>query len=139
MLRTPRLLRCKAGLYRYDSSIPTSGGLFPVPNNGCASARPFRVEGIDEIPVSLPRDGSLRFLGYSAEEISRLWIACAESIARSGGVAVLLTHCEERFSGNRAMQDAYTQFLAHVASSGRFIFRTPDEVLSPQQPHSLSA
>ena len=36
--------RCCSDLdtrYRYDSSIPTSGGLFPVPNNGCATARPF--------------------------------------------------------------------------------------------------
>jgi len=40
LLRTRPLLRGLAARYRYDSSIPTSGGLFPVPNNGCASARP---------------------------------------------------------------------------------------------------
>ena len=81
--------RCSAisaGRYLYDSSIPTSGGLFPVPNNGCATARPFSVEGITEIPLSMPRDGSLRFLGYSAAAIGRLWTQCADAIARSRGV-----------------------------------------------------
>ena len=29
LLRTPELLEELATLYRYDSSIPTSGGLFP--------------------------------------------------------------------------------------------------------------
>src|SRR6185312_13744291 len=103
LLRTRGLLKDLAGRYRYDSSIPTSGGLFPVPNNGCASARPFMIEGIMEIPLSMPRDGSLRFLGKSPREILRIWIDCAERISASGGVVVLLTHCERRFSGNAPM------------------------------------
>src|SRR5262249_52992836 len=103
LLRTRRLLRDLSTRYRYDSSIPTSGGPFPVPNNGCASARPFSVEGIAEIPLTLPRDGSLRFLGYQPREIADLWIGCAETIARSGGVVALLTHCERRFTGNARM------------------------------------
>src|SRR5207245_10001194 len=56
LLRTRALLRDLGARYQYDSSIPTSGGLFPVPNNGCATARPFVVEGIVELPVTLPRD-----------------------------------------------------------------------------------
>src|SRR5207247_2585030 len=43
LLRTKELLEDLASFYAYDSSIPTSGGLFPVPNNGCASARPFEL------------------------------------------------------------------------------------------------
>src|SRR5262249_16526444 len=114
LLRTRALLRGLRPLYQYDSSIPTSGGLFPVPNNGCATARAFRIEGIAEIPVSMPRDGSLRFLGYSPAEISSIWRECGSRIARSGGVVMLLTHCERRFSGTPAMLDAYRRFLAFV-------------------------
>ena len=106
----------------YDSSVPTSGGLFPVPNNGCASARPFTLEGIVELPLSMPRDGALRFLGYSPDEIARLWIDCAEQIAASGGLVVVLTHCERRFSGTAPMQRAYRQLIEHVGSSARFRF-----------------
>jgi peptidoglycan/xylan/chitin deacetylase (PgdA/CDA1 family) len=134
LLRTRELLRDLAALYRYDSSIPTSGGLFPVPNNGCASARPFRIEGIVEIPLSLPRDGSLRFLGHSPREIAQIWIDCAERISRSGGVVVLLTHCERRFSGNDAMLQAYRRFLDWVSASERCAWSTPQEIIDRAWP-----
>jgi peptidoglycan/xylan/chitin deacetylase (PgdA/CDA1 family) len=129
LLRTAGLLCDLAGLYRYDSSIPTSGGLFPVPNNGCASARPFEIEGIVEIPLSLPRDGSLRFLGHSPREVGDLWVSCADRVATSSGVVVLLTHCESRFSGNPEMLAAYRRFLGHVAESDRFRWARPADVL----------
>lgn len=128
LVRTPALLDGLAERYAWDSSIPTSGGLFPMPNNGCATARPFHVGRLPEIPLSMPRDGSLRFLGYGAPEIARQWIEAAELIARSGGVVVLLTHCEARFSGNPPMLDAYRRFLDHVAQNDHFFFSTFDAV-----------
>jgi peptidoglycan/xylan/chitin deacetylase (PgdA/CDA1 family) len=131
LLRTKALLRDLGTRYAYDSSIPTSGGLFPVPNNGCASARPWAVvdRSILELPLSMPRDGSLRFLGYSPDEIAALWIDCADAIARSRGVVVLLTHCERRFSGSDPMFGAYRKFLEHVAGRpDRFAFKRAVDV-----------
>ncbi|MGH9349526.1 MAG: hypothetical protein ACRD26_19930 [Vicinamibacterales bacterium] len=130
LLRTRALLEDLAPRYRYDSSVPTSGGLFPVPNNGCASARPFRIGGLLEIPITLPRDGSLRFLGHTPDEILRTWQACAGLVARSGGVVVLLTHCERHFSGNAAMLNAYRAFLEWAHGNARFTFGTPAGVLA---------
>jgi peptidoglycan/xylan/chitin deacetylase (PgdA/CDA1 family) len=131
LLRTRELLRDLAARYHYDSSIPTTGGLFPTPNNGCATARPFVVEGVRELPVSMPRDGTLRFLGYQPDDIARLWIECAELIARSRGAIVILTHCERRFSGNDAMLRAYRCFLEYVAArADRFAFSTPGRALA---------
>jgi hypothetical protein len=66
LVRTEALIRDVAQLYSYDSSIPTAGGLLPVPNNGCAPARPWRLHGIWEIPLTLPCDGSLQFMGLRA-------------------------------------------------------------------------
>lgn len=129
LLRTRELLRDLAMFYRYDSSIPTSGGLFPVPNNGCASARPFRIGSIIEIPITLPRDGSLLFLGYRPDEILEMWISCAELIARSGGVVTLLTHCEAHFSGSQAMLNVYRRFLEYVSTSNKYEWSTPNHVL----------
>ena len=130
LLRTRALLRDLAGRYHYDSSIPTSGGLFPVPNNGCATARPFTIQGIRELPLTMPRDGSLRFLGYSPDEIATLWMECADRIAGSGGVVVLLTHCERRFSGDERMLDAYRRFIEYVRThSDRFVFRRATDVV----------
>jgi peptidoglycan/xylan/chitin deacetylase (PgdA/CDA1 family) len=130
LLRTRALLRDLGSRYLYDSSIPTAGGLFPTANNGCATARPFLVEGTIELPVTLPRDGSLRFLGYRPREIVDIWIECAGLVARSRGVVVLLTHCERRFSGHPRMLQAYGQFLETVRGrSDRFTFSRPGSVL----------
>lgn len=133
LVRTPELLQGLRGLYRYDSSIPTSGGPFPVPDNGCASARPFvpdgRPDGLWEIPLSLPRDGSLLFLGHSPREILALWKRCAQAIAASGGVVVLLTHCERRMSGQPAMLAAYEAFLEHLAACPDYQWSSPGQVL----------
>ena len=130
LLRTRALLRDLGQRYGYDSSIPTSGGLFPVPNNGCASARPWSVEGVLELPLSMPRDGSLRFLGYSPDDILSLWIECADLICRSHGIVMLLTHCEKRFSGNDAMFSVYRRFMEHVARRpGRYVFKRAVDLL----------
>jgi peptidoglycan/xylan/chitin deacetylase (PgdA/CDA1 family) len=122
LLRTRELMTDLEGMYRFDSSVPTSGGLFPVPNNGCATARPFRFGNLVEIPVSMPRDGSLQFLGHTPVEILALWQWCADRIARANGVVVLLTHCEDHFSGGPQMLAVYQQFLDWLASDGRFSF-----------------
>lgn len=129
LVRTQALLHGLEGLYRYDSSVPTSGGLFPVPNNGCASARPFRIGNLIEIPLTLPRDGSLRFLGHTPDEILAIWRSCAERIAASGGIVSLLTHCEDRFSGNEAMLCAYRRFVEYLAGDGRYAFATTAQVI----------
>jgi peptidoglycan/xylan/chitin deacetylase (PgdA/CDA1 family) len=129
LLRTSDLLADLSQFYAYDSSIPTAGGAFPIPNNGCASARPFSIGRLMELPISLPRDGSLRFLGYRPRQILQLWIDCSEIIASSGGIIVLLTHCEKRFSGNRSMLAAYREFLQYLAESARFAFSSTADVL----------
>jgi peptidoglycan/xylan/chitin deacetylase (PgdA/CDA1 family) len=129
LLRTRPLFGDLASLYAYDSSIPTSGGPLPVPGTGCATARPFEIDGIAELPLSLPRDGSLRFLGTDPRGILALWKECTLRIAASGGVTVLLTHCEARFSGNPDMLAVYREFLAFVRQDARLCWRRPRQVL----------
>lgn len=125
LVRTEALLRDLGDVFLYDSSIPTSGGPFPIFNNGCATARPFRIGKTIEIPVSLRRDGTLLFLGHSPADISRMWIEDAEMIAAARGTVVSLTHCEKRFSGSPRMLAAYQRFVDFVASSARFAWSTP--------------
>jgi len=129
LLRTAALIEDLQPLFRYDSSIPTSGGVFPVPNNGCASARPWRFGAMWELPLSMPRDGSLRFLGHSPMEIGALWREIALHITRSGGLVCLLTHCESGFSGNPAMLAQYREFLTWVAAEPRFEFLRPMDLV----------
>jgi hypothetical protein len=129
LLRTRALLGDLAPLYRYDASIPTSGGPFPVPNNGCASARPWQIGTLWEIPLTLPRDGSLLFLGYDPKAIGQLWRDSAVTISRSGGIVSLLTHCESGFSGNPPMLATFRNFLDWLASDGRFEFIRSDQLV----------
>jgi hypothetical protein len=100
-----------------------------VPNNGCASARPWRIGDLWEIPLTLPRDGSLRFLGYDPQAIGVLWRDTAMTISRSGGLVSLLTHCESGFSGNPAMLGTYRSFLEWLASDARFEFTRSDRLV----------
>ena len=129
LVRSRELLAALAQYYDYDSSIPTSGGLFPVPNNGCATARPWRIGSLWELPLSLPRDGSLRFLGYSPTEILDLWLSAARTIHRSGGIVTLLTHCELGFSGNPPMLGTYRDFLAAIAADPAYEIMLPGKLV----------
>ena len=128
LLRTEALVEDLADYYHYDSSIPTSGGPFPSSNNGCATARPFRIGRTMEVPISVRRDGTVRFLGYRPEEIAAMWQENAVAIASARGVVVLLTHCEKRFSGNSAMLAACQEFLASAQSSAAFRWSTAVDV-----------
>lgn len=130
LVRSRELLADLDGLYIYDSSIPTSGGPFPVGNNGCASARPWRIGGVWELPLSLPRDGSLRFLGHGPDEIASMWLKGADRICRAKGVVNLLTHCEFGFSGNKPMLAAYSRFLMTIAADARFAFVLPRQLVA---------
>jgi peptidoglycan/xylan/chitin deacetylase (PgdA/CDA1 family) len=133
LLRTKELLADLAPLYHYDTSIPTSGGPFPVPNNGCASGRPWRIGEIWEIPLTLPRDGSLQFLGYSPDAIARLWQETAQILARSGAIVSLLTHCESGFSGNARMLGAYRRFIEFIAASAKFESVRPCDLVATME------
>lgn len=131
LLRTRGLIEDLASSYDFDSSIPTAGGLIPVPDNGCTTARPFDLLGLREIPISMPMDAALTFHGHSPGEMFDIWRECADHIAASGGVVVLLTHCEERFSGNPVMLDLYRRLLDWMAASGRFVWTSAAELVPP--------
>ena len=118
--------------------MPTSGGPFPVPNNGCATARPWRLGNIWEIPITLPRDGSLQFLGYSPGAILRLWQDIGQLVARAGGIVSLLTHCERGFSGNPSMLAIYRAFIEYAAASGQFDFVRPCDLVGTLQHPTVS-
>jgi peptidoglycan/xylan/chitin deacetylase (PgdA/CDA1 family) len=120
LVRTAGLLEDVGEYFAYDSSIPTSGGPFPTANNGCATARPFRIGPLLELPISLRRDGMARFLGFTPAEIGRMWQQDARDVAASRGVVVLLTHCEKRFSANPPMLAIYREFLEFVSRSPQF-------------------
>lgn len=72
---------------------------------------------------------SLLFLGYTPHEIFNLWIRCAETIRKSGGIVVLLTHCDTYFSGSASMFSMYRELLQYFKNDEGFIFKTCEELI----------
>ena len=129
LLRSRPLLSELAQHYSFDSSIPTSGGPLPARNSGAATVRPFRMGELAEVPVTLPRDGSLLFLGTAWSEIGQIWRESARMVRDAHGVVVLLIHCEERFSGSSEGRDTVESFISWLAGSDDFAFTTFNQVV----------
>lgn len=115
-LRTPELFNQLKDYYQYDSSVPdTHNYKNSKPNYGCCSIYPFiRENGLLELPVTLPDDATLLLYGFNPEQILKLWKEKLAMIKKLGGVAVLLTHPEPHFSGNKIMLGIYGKFLKEI-------------------------
>jgi peptidoglycan/xylan/chitin deacetylase (PgdA/CDA1 family) len=74
-------------------------------------------------------DSSVRFLGYKPAHIGRLWRETTETVARSGGIISMLTHCEAHFTGNPPMLSVYRDFVEWLASDTRFCFTRPRDLV----------
>jgi hypothetical protein len=103
--------------FEYDSSVSNSAPLEPQPG-GCASSFPYVVEGLVELPITLPQDHTLfAILGHSGPET---WLSVAEQIRASNGVACVLTHPDPEYGyiGNADNHRYYERLLDMIAESG---------------------
>ncbi|MDP8223838.1 MAG: polysaccharide deacetylase family protein [Candidatus Lernaella stagnicola] len=99
LLTNRRLRQELASLFAYDSSIPDTdvyaeAGL----HHGCGFLRPYPLDGMTQLPVTLPLDDRLATLGRA--DYAAVWLEKARWVLARGGTAVLLTH---------AFQDYYPQ------------------------------
>jgi hypothetical protein len=129
LLRSANLLLELEATYSFDSSIPTSGGPLPTPGSGAATVRPFLINSLVEVPVTLPRDGSLIFLGNQWFDIGRIWRESAQIVRGARGVVVLLIHCENRFSGSPQGRQQVESFVSWLAANDDYYFSTFEEVV----------
>ena len=98
--------------FAYDSSVVDTGRLAPHARpTGCGTIFAFRRGQIVVVPITIPFDASLLFLGYGWDAMTALWEEKVEFIQNEGGVAVMDTHPEPHFSGNPAGLEAYASFL----------------------------
>lgn len=75
--------------FEYDSSVSNSAPCEPQPG-GCGSFFPYAVDGLMELPITLPQDHTLyELLGHTdAGE----WLKCIRRIESAHGMACVLTH-----------------------------------------------
>lgn len=131
LLMTPELLGVLGDWFEYDLSMPDTerGGPY-APTAGCASVYPFLIDGLLEIPLTLPQDFYLTNVErYDAARMLSVWRGKLEGVLARGGVAVVNTHpvwTTPRRAGGWA---AYGALLATIAGASAWV-TTPSALRS---------
>jgi len=87
----------------YDSSIPDIDPFSSAATGrGCNCVHPYRINGIPEIPLTLPKPEILFALGQSPDEIMRRLGEKLQWIKEMGGVAVFSSHHRLGMFGRRS-------------------------------------
>jgi peptidoglycan/xylan/chitin deacetylase (PgdA/CDA1 family) len=103
--------------FEYDSSYSNTAPCEPQPG-GCGSFFPFPVDGLIELPITLPQDHTLYELLEQTD--ASTWLSVLERIRQSHGMACVLTHPDPAagYLGSEGIDAHYGELLDSVASSG---------------------
>jgi peptidoglycan/xylan/chitin deacetylase (PgdA/CDA1 family) len=106
----------KAG-YEYDTSIPTWEPMHPRTRkpHGIGTTYPLTLEGITEIPVTMPQDHQmLRVMKLAPKGVVAKWGNMMETIKEIGGLCTVLVHpdYELAHSENLAIYEELLNMLA---------------------------
>jgi len=116
LLRSPGLMRQLADYFEYDSSYPDTDIFSETgERNGCCEIRPFFINGMIELPITMPMDSSMLFAGYDHEEMLQIWLRKLGWLKERQGMALINVHCHRPFSLNGKVYDAYAKLLEIVA------------------------
>jgi len=126
LLRSHRLLEAVGQHFAYDSSTCDSDLEFA---RGCTTVFPFQGHGCLEIPITLPMDSSLTYVGYSPRGMVAAWRDKCGYVRAVGGLAVLTVHSEPHLCGGRRLFAAFDQFLDWIAEQRDVAVLRPAEVL----------
>jgi hypothetical protein len=113
------LLGVVGELFENDLSLPDTERGGPYGSiAGCASVHPFLIDGLLEIPLTMPQDFYLANVEHcdSAEMLS-VWRAKLEAVLARGGVAVLVTHPVWTNPGRPGVWAAYEGLLETIAGA----------------------
>lgn len=117
--------------YTYDTSIPTWEPKHPytMKPHGIGTLYPLNIEGITEIPLTLPQDHQLlNVLGLSPEETLKTWAIMASVIRELGGVCMFLVHPDyELANGNAAL---YEEVVNAVATDSKATITVPSRTVA---------
>jgi len=97
----------------YDCSSLDFDGLCPAGPGGVLTTRPFHIGRLVEIPTTLPLEAPL-LNGVSPELIPAYWEPKIEWLKQADGLAVVNSHPDPVYSGNKTMVRVYARFLARL-------------------------
>lgn len=108
--RSPTMLRVLHDYVLYDTSCLDFDWLCPAGKGGVLSPHPFSMDGLIEIPTTLPFEYPL-LLDVDPHLIPAYWEPKVEWLAAVGGQVVVNTHPESHYCGSPLMLRAYARFL----------------------------
>ncbi|PKQ14977.1 MAG: hypothetical protein CVT67_11620 [Actinobacteria bacterium HGW-Actinobacteria-7] len=106
--------------FEYDSSVADTDPFEPQPG-GCGSLFPFFVDGLVELPITLPQDHTL--FALLRQQDASTWLVKLERIRRSNGMACVLTHPDPAsgYIGDPENERRYRELLDVLADSDAWI------------------
>jgi hypothetical protein len=109
--------------FDFDSSYPDTDPHGPD-GGGCCSWLPYELQGLVELPVTLPQDHTLfEILGH---EDGALWHEKTEYLRKRHGMALLITHPDYMLTSRRL--GAYRRYLSEFATDPYAWLPLPHEV-----------
>jgi peptidoglycan/xylan/chitin deacetylase (PgdA/CDA1 family) len=116
--------------YAYDTSIPTWEPRHPntMKSHGIGTMYPLTLEGITEIPVTLPQDHQLlHVLGLSPKKAIRKWINVINTIKEIGGLSSILMHPDYKLADSENLC-IYEELLETIASDNEALVTLPTNI-----------
>jgi hypothetical protein len=118
--------------FAIDMSIPDTEHHGPYGGAaGCGTVFPFRLDGLLELPLTMPQEVYLRHVyGLSAEDALGVWLKKLGYIRSRGGLAVFNIHPIWVNQANLDMQQAFRKFLDAAATMDDVFITTPSALAS---------
>jgi peptidoglycan/xylan/chitin deacetylase (PgdA/CDA1 family) len=119
--------------YNYDTSIPTWEFKHPatMKPHGIETIYPLIINGLIEIPVTLPQDHQfLHVLGLAPKEVVEKWLDAISIIKSLGGLCTFLIHPDYELAN--ASVDVYEELVNTIVSDTEAFVTVPSEIARSQ-------
>jgi peptidoglycan/xylan/chitin deacetylase (PgdA/CDA1 family) len=113
--------------YSYDTSVPTWEPRHPntMNSHGIGTTFPLTLEGVTEIPVTLPQDQQLlHVLGLSPKEVTRKWVKMIDAIKETSGLCTVLIHPDYELADSENL-GLYEELLNAIAFDNEVLVSLP--------------
>ena len=132
LLMSRALLKVVSERFTIDMSMPDTELDGPYGDvAGCGTTRPFSIEGLIELPLSLAQDVFLRHVyGFTAEQVLAVWTEKLSYVLSVGGVAVLNVHPAWVSPRHPDMFEAYSSFLRAARDLSDLWVTTPNRLVA---------
>ena len=124
--RNEKFLKYISKYFICDSSVPDTEfkSAFAM-KSGCCTVFPFMIDGMVEIPLTVPQDFRLIYtLKLNDEDYLKLWKDKIDHIKELGGIVSIVTHPDDYISGNERYLTLYDKTLEYLSKLEKFYHDT---------------